>query len=222
MKPLRIVVIAKAPLPGLAKTRLIPALGAEGAALLARTMLLRTLEAALAAQVGEVELCATPDPDDAVWATLPIPAEVRWSAQGGGDLGQRLERVGGRVIGAGEAVMLIGSDCPSLTHERIREAAVSLRHAEAVMVPTFDGGYALLGLNRVDPTLFSGIAWSTAGVASATLERLQGLGWPVLLCQMQHDIDEPSDLRNLPDGWWSGMRPAGEGDTAPIACACRE
>lgn len=217
MKPLRIVVIAKAPLPGFAKTRLIPALGAEGAARLARKMLLHTLDAALAAQVGAVELCVTPDPDDAVWAALPIPAAVRWSAQGDGDLGQRLERASRRVIDAGETVMLMGSDCPFLSKERIREAATSLGYAEAVMVPTFDGGYALLGLKRVDSALFTGIAWSTDSVASATLERLRDLAWPVQLCQTQHDIDEPADLRHLPAGWGTGLMPAGGTDFPPMA-----
>ncbi|MBA5604196.1 TIGR04282 family arsenosugar biosynthesis glycosyltransferase [Duganella sp. FT3S] len=216
MKPVRIVVIAKAPLPGLAKTRLIPALGAEGAARLARAMLLHTLEAALAARVGTVELCVTPDPGDAAWATLPVPPVVRWSAQGGGDLGERMARASQRVVDGGEAIMLMGSDCPFLTADRIREAARALRHAKAAMVPTFDGGYALLGLSDFAPSLFDGIAWSTATVASETLERLRRLAWPVVRCQMQHDIDEPADLRHLPDAWRVGPNDVGCGELPPM------
>jgi rSAM/selenodomain-associated transferase 1 len=201
MKPVRIIIFAKAPQPGYAKTRLIPALGAQGAADLARRMFADTLSRALAASVGTVELCVTPSVAYPVWKMFAIPDAVQWSEQGGGDLGERMARAARRVIEAGESVLLVGTDCPGLSAGLLRQAAGTLQCADATLLPTFDGGYALLGLNRFDRSLFTQIAWSTHTVAADTLARLSRLGWEVCTGAMLHDIDEPADLARLPDGW---------------------
>ena len=201
MKPVRILIFAKAPQPGFAKTRLIPTLGAGGAADIARRLLARTLHEALAARVGHVELCATPSATDEVWATLDISDAVQWSDQGDGDLGERLARATGRVIDRGESVLVIGTDCPDLTAPRLQQAANALRHSDATLIPTADGGYALLGLNRFHASLFTGIGWSTDTVAFETLCHLGKLGWTVQSQPMLHDIDEPADLKWLPKSW---------------------
>ncbi len=199
MKPVRIVIFAKAPLAGLVKTRLIPALGAQGAADLARLMLCRTLEQALAANVGPVELCVSPSQKDAVWESIPLPATVAWSNQGEGGLGVRMARATKRITGAGESILLIGTDCPEQDAAHLRHAATSLQQYDAVLTPTFDGGYALLGLNRFDASLFENIAWSTDTVASETQLRLAQLKWQTHYLPMMHDIDEPGDLHWLPE-----------------------
>lgn len=201
MKPVRIVIIAKAPLPGFAKTRLIPALGAQGAAALAQRMLAHTLREALTAGIGSVELCVTPSVTDSAWQFLPAPAAVRWSEQSEGDLGARMARAAQRGIDAGESVLLIGTDCPELNAARLRQAADALRHADVTMYPTADGGYALLGLTRFHPALFQEIAWSTPTVAFSTLSRIAHLGWTVQNLPAMHDIDEPTDLKWLPNAW---------------------
>lgn len=201
MKPVRVVIFAKAPLAGFAKTRLIPALGRQGAAELAQRLLHHTLHEALAAQVGPVELCVTPSPDQAIWQTLAIPKTVHLTDQGEGDLGERMARAARRVLGAGESVLLIGTDCPQLDAARLQQAAYALQHAHATLVPAFDGGYVLLGLNQFDASVFSAIAWSTDSVAMETLHRLQQLEWRVTSWPMLHDIDEPSDLTCLPPTW---------------------
>ncbi|HEV2865043.1 MAG TPA: TIGR04282 family arsenosugar biosynthesis glycosyltransferase [Allosphingosinicella sp.] len=184
----RILVFAKAPVPGQVKTRLIPRLGAQGAAALAARMLEQTLEAAAATGLT-VELCGDPDPRD--WYQGP---GVALSAQGPGELGGRLRRAAKRVLAAGEPVLLIGTDCPSLDEARLSAAAAQLRGRDAVIHPTVDGGYALLGLRRFHPSLFEGIAWSTASVAAETLARIGELGWSVSVLETLHDIDEPADL----------------------------
>lgn len=201
MKPVHTVVFAKAPQPGLAKTRLIPALGPQGAATLARRMLAHTLQHAVAAGTGPVELCVTPDASDPLWPPLAVPAAVRWSNQGDGDLGQRMARAAQRVLDGGAAVLLIGTDCPDLDAITLRQAAAALQQADSCLLPTFDGGYALLGLNRFHHSLFEGIDWSTSRVAAQTLTRLQQLGWRVERQAMLHDIDEASDLQWLPTAW---------------------
>lgn len=202
---IRTIIFAKAPWPGLAKTRLTPALGAEGAARLARRMLEYTLVNATAAALGPVELCMTPAPGAPEWRGVVAPPGVEVSDQGEGDLGVRLARAAQRSIAASEAILLIGTDCPELTPARLRAAAEALLRVGAVIHPTVDGGYALLGLTRTDPYLFSDIAWSTDAVAAVTLARLEQLGWPVYIAAQLHDIDEPGDLIRLPAAWQAAL-----------------
>jgi rSAM/selenodomain-associated transferase 1 len=183
----RIVIFAKQPVPGRVKTRLIPALGAEGAARLAGAMLERTVAEAQATGLP-VELCG--EPDAAAW----FEGDVMKTAQGEGDLGQRLARAAHRVL-EDEPVLLIGADCPALDRRRLRAAADALAAHDAVIHPAEDGGYVLLGLTRFDPSLFEGIAWSTGTVGADTVERIEALGWSLDVRETLADVDEPADLR---------------------------
>jgi len=183
----RIVILAKAPVPGRVKTRLIPALGAEGAAALAREMLRWTVEEALMTGLP-VELWG--DPDAAQWHA-PRPG-LSLSAQGEGGLGERLAR----AASAGQPVLLIGTDCLQLDRRRLLAAAGALAVRDAVLHPAHDGGYALLGLRRFDASLFAGIDWSTPAVARQTIAKIEALGWSVQVLDALRDIDEPDDLRH--------------------------
>ncbi|MEA3011223.1 MAG: uncharacterized protein QOJ91_2915 [Sphingomonadales bacterium] len=184
----RIVIFAKAPVAGRVKTRLIPALGAEGAARLAAQMLAATVEEALATGL-EVELCG--EPDAAQWHEAR--AGLRPTAQGGGELGERLARAAERVLGE-DRILLVGADCPELDRVRLSTAAEALGRCDAVLHPAHDGGYALLGLRRFDRSIFEGIAWSTALVARQTIAKIEALGWSLHLGETLRDIDEPDDL----------------------------
>jgi uncharacterized protein len=201
MQALRILIFVKAPVAGFAKTRLISALGAQGAASLAQTMLSYTINKALAAQVGKVELCVDPAPSDPIWHAFSLPKSILWSAQGTGDLGMRMARAAQRTTDAGEAVLLIGTDCPDLSVGLLQDAAQALATYDVSFVPTFDGGYCLLGLQRFDAQLFDNIPWSTDVVAAQTLRRIKKLNWQVQVHPPLHDIDEPSDIRWLPASW---------------------
>lgn len=200
MSTVRIVIFAKAPRAGQAKTRLIPALGAAGAAALAERMLLQTVRQAERAQLGCVELCCAPL-DDSAWQGLHLPETLIMSDQGGGSLGERMARASQRVLSSHESVLLIGTDCPGLTAERLREVAKALSTADAVMVPAVDGGYVALGLRRFDPRVFEDIPWGTSEVAARTLARFTLLRWRQHVLAAEHDIDEPSDLQHLPNTW---------------------
>ena len=191
--PTRIVIFAKAPVPGMVKTRLVPALGEVGAALLAQRMLATTVDHALAAGLASTELCATPHPAHPQWAGH-LPAGVRLADQGEGNLGERLAAAATRVIDGGERVLLIGTDCPELDGTRLRGAAAQLERHDAVIFPAHDGGYVLLGLARTDPSLFADIAWSTSTVAETTIARIRTLGWSLYIGDTLSDIDEPADL----------------------------
>ncbi len=194
MKPARIIVFAKAPVAGRVKTRLIPALGAEGAARLARQMLADTLQQAEAVPMAETELCADPDPTDAAWRGQFPEGGYDLTGQGDGDLGERLARATERSIAGAQRTILIGTDCPALTHYRLQEACRELDTHDAVIHPTFDGGYALLGLTRFHPSLFADIAWSTDAVAAQTIARIEALGWSLHVGEALRDVDVPEDL----------------------------
>ncbi|MCC7279026.1 MAG: TIGR04282 family arsenosugar biosynthesis glycosyltransferase [Chromatiaceae bacterium] len=197
--PTRILVFAKAPVSGRVKTRLIPALGAAGAARLARRLLDHTLAEALAAGCGTVELCASPDFSAPDWAAVPLPPGVTTSLQGDGDLGARLARAARRHLAQGARVLLIGTDCPALSAVCLRAAAAALADHEAALYPALDGGYTLLGLRADHPSLFTAIPWSTAQVAAVTQARMQALGWRVWVGEALPDIDTPADLLQLPE-----------------------
>lgn len=195
----RIIVFSKAPQAGHAKTRLIPALGPAGSARLAQQLLQLTITQTLAAKVGPVELCVTPDLANSAWREVRLPSGLQLTAQGDGDLGERLARAAQRRIENGEAVMLIGTDCPELTAQRLQAAANALESYDAVIHPAADGGYALLGLRRFHPRIFQGITWSTDSVAYTTLSRCGELSWSVHVADLLHDIDLPEDLVHLPE-----------------------
>lgn len=197
MTAVRIVIFAKAPVTGKVKTRLIPALGPGGAASLASAMLTRTVAEARAAAVDHVELCVDPDPAHPDW-DRHIPHDLPLSAQGPGDLGKRLARAAQRVIVGGEKVILIGTDCPDLDRRRLAAAAEALESHDAVIHPAHDGGYALLGLGRFDPSVFDAIAWSTSSVAAETIARIEALGWSLHVGETLHDVDVPADLAPIP------------------------
>lgn len=202
-KPLRIIVFAKAPQPGFAKTRLIPAMGADAAAELAQQMLMHTVREALAANIGTVEMCVTPAIDDAAWNGIRLPDGIEITDQGEGDLGARMARATARVVAQGEAVLLVGTDCVEMSADLLRDAGQALNDHAAVIHCTVDGGYVLLGLARFTPFLFGDMPWSTDAVASITIARLGQLGWSVHVGQMLHDVDEPQDLKYLPGRWRS-------------------
>jgi rSAM/selenodomain-associated transferase 1 len=194
MRATRIVIFAKAPVPGRVKTRLIPALGEVRAAQLAFEMLQATVAEARAAGLGTPELCATPHPDDPSWQPFLPVSQVGLADQGEGDLGERLARAASRVVDAGDNILLIGTDCPALDSHKLRAAASALPTSDAVIHPTMDGGYALLGLRHFEPSLFQGIAWSGPTVAADTISRIEGLGWSLVVGETLQDIDEPEDL----------------------------
>ena len=198
-----IILFAKFPAHGVAKTRLQPALGIEGASKMAKQLLLYSIEQAVATGFT-VELCVTPDPTDRCWQTLDLPDALEWSAQVEGDLGRRMLTASQNALEQFDNVLLIGTDCPSLTAERIQYAAKELVSQEAVMIPASDGGYVLLGLKQTHERLFSNMTWSVSDVAAVTQQRLAELDWSLGLLETLHDIDEPDDLQYLPAGWLDG------------------
>ncbi|MBM3343037.1 MAG: glycosyltransferase [Betaproteobacteria bacterium] len=190
------LVFAKAPRAGEVKTRLIPLLGAEGAAALHRQLLQRTLASATSADLGPVELHAAPDVNDAYLQDCAKRFGVALVAQRGADLGVRLRNAFDEALARHGRVLIIGTDCPVLTAQHLHEAASALEHGhDAVLIPAEDGGYALIGLTRCDNRLFDHIAWGTDTVLATTRERLRELKWRWHELETLWDIDRPEDYR---------------------------
>ena len=192
-----VLVFAKAPRPGLAKTRLVPLLGAEGAAALHAKLVKRTLETARRAGLGDLELHGEPADDD----FLRFCAErygARLVPQAAGDLGDRMCVAVQQVLETCAYAILVGSDCPALTARHLRSAAKALEDgSDAVFVPAEDGGYALVGLARCDARLFQGVAWSTPRVMEETRNRLTTLGWKWQELETLWDVDTAGDYARL-------------------------
>lgn len=198
-----LIVFAKAPVPGYAKTRLATTLGDEGAARLASRMLGHTLDSALAAALGPIELCCAPDTAHPQFVLAQQSPRISISEQGSGDLGERMERAIARGLEHHRAVLLIGTDAPGLDASALRRAATALRTHEAVAAPASDGGYVLIGLSRRAPGLFAGVAWSTPEVMAQTRTRAGMLGIDLFELPTLHDVDGPADLVHVPAGWLS-------------------
>lgn len=199
------IVFAKAPIPGYAKTRLAQVVGMEAAARLAARMLRETLKQAVASGIGPVELICAPDDGHPEFQLARERYGIRLSQQGEGGLGVRMRRALERSLLVYPRALLIGTDSPGLNFMRLREAADRLALLPAVFLPAIDGGYVLVGLSRPIPELFDGIAWSTAHVMRQTQDCLDRLDIPAAILPPLRDIDEPEDLVHVPQEWWSGV-----------------
>ncbi len=209
-----ITVMAKAPIAGLAKTRLILLLGAAGAARAQRGFVLRTLATATAAHPAALTLSCMPDPTQRFFRALrgsSCCAGVEFTSQCDGDIGTRMAAVFAEHSSRSnktrsepqrprppQPLLLIGTDCPALTPADLQHAASALaRGADVVFIPVEDGGYMLVGLRKPAMAarlrLFDGIDWSTDRVMRQTRARLREAGarWHEL--PLLWDVDEPAD-----------------------------
>jgi len=185
----RLVIFARYPEAGKAKTRLIPMLGPEGAARLYARLLERTL--ASAKESGLPTELRTTGASREAFAAL-CGENLAICDQGAGDLGERLARVPAPAI-------VIGSDAPALDAALLREACGLLDSHEVVIGPAADGGYYLIGFARPIPFAFSGMAWSTSEVLAETLRRFSAEGIEPALLPVLADIDTPEDLAQWPE-----------------------
>ena len=188
-----VIVFAKAPQPGAAKTRLIPLIGAEGAARFHANMVKHTLSTALNARIGPVELHCAPDTQDEFFSACAGRYRVMLYPQVGADLGARMQRAFEQGLAGYRQAIIIGCDCPLLKTHHLRAACAALADHDAVLIPSEDGGYALIGLAHCDALLFEHIEWGTGSVLATTRERLHKLGWRWKELETLWDIDRPED-----------------------------
>lgn len=188
--------MAKAPRPGFAKTRLIPALGAAGAAALAEAFIADTAARLRGTGVDVVVLATPPEAVEELSALSGFPA----IPQHDGDLGARISGAFADLFARGHApVLLVGTDSPTQPQVHVTTALTLCAAGPEALVlgPAEDGGYWCVGLSRPQPGLFEGIAWGTASTLAETEARAARLGVPVVLGPRWHDVDEPADLVHL-------------------------
>ena len=191
-----VAILARAPLAGQVKTRLIPLLGAAGAARLQGWLLQRTVEMALAADIGPVSLWCDGDPQHPDFAICHSFDRVKVRQQATGDLGVRM-LTALQESPTPTGTLVIGTDCPVMTAAQLRLAAQSLRDHDAVVLPAEDGGYVLIGMKTPDPRAFHAIDWGSAQVMAQTRQRLAELGWYWAEPLCLWDVDRPADFERL-------------------------
>lgn len=212
--------MAKAPIAGRVKTRLVPFLTAGQAAELARALLLDQLEHLSAVESADLYLAFAPPEEETLMRRL-APARFEIFPQSDGDLGARMQNIFARLFAQGyEAVALIGADLAPVPLEYFAEAFKyldgerspihpSLSKVEregfsgaqdrAVLGPSKDGGYYLIGLNRPLPEIFADMTWSHNRVFAQSLARLRELRVATRTLPPWFDIDTPDDLKNFAD-----------------------
>ncbi len=196
--PVHVLVFARSPIPGRAKTRLIPALGAEGAARLYLLLLEHALVTARAADFDAVEVWMDAEPIADEVRELARVIDARLAVQTGADLGARMDAAFGDALARGVLPLLMGSDVPSLTSLMLREAAAALRQGrDVVIAPALDGGYGLIGVGRRLPALFEAMPWGGPEVLAETRRRIDALGCSSAELTPVWDVDEPADLARL-------------------------
>ena len=186
----RLVLFTRYPVPGEAKTRLIPMLGAKGAADLHRTLTERTV-AMLMAAAGSFEVHGT---------GAPVGAFRDWLGKGLTIIPQAEDGLGERLLAALDPAPCIffGADTPDLSPEIIAQAIAALDNYDGAIGPADDGGYYLIGMRAPLPALFTDMAWSTETVFTETMRRVADLGLNFLILETLSDCDRPEDLARWP------------------------
>jgi hypothetical protein len=192
-----IAVFARVPVAGQVKTRLIPALGADGAADLHARLVESTLARARRAGAASVRLWLDGDP-----AGYAAPPGVAVSTQSGSDLGARMHHAFVATLARAAACVLIGTDCPALQPHHLREAFETLDSHDVVLVPAEDGGYVLVGLTVPQPRLFEDMAWGEPTVLAATRVRIDAAGLRAAFLDPLPDLDTPADLARARAAGW--------------------
>lgn len=193
----RIAVFAKAPVAGEAKTRLIPLLGADGAAALQAGLVRHALATATRAAPGRVDLWCAPGLEHPFFQRCAKEFGVRLFAQQGDDLGQRMRHALRAGLAEARGVIVIGSDCPALEVADLTAAAAALREVPVAIAPAEDGGYVLLAMSHPHDALLEGIDWGTAAVMGQTRARLAAMAVAWKELPARWDVDRPADYARL-------------------------
>lgn len=194
-----LIVFTRFPEVGRVKTRLIGALGPQGACDLHRRL---TEQAVGEARRWGAKAGVPPrvcfDGGDAQRMRAWLGDGIALRAQGEGDLGARMDRAFEDAFrGGARTAVIMGTDCPELTAPVLGRAFAQLERADLVLGPARDGGYYLIGLTGRVPELFAGLPWGTERVRARTLEIADRLGLSTRQLEELADVDRPADLERL-------------------------
>jgi len=214
-------IMAKAPQPGRSKTRLCPPLNPHQAAALSAAFLRDTTETlAAVSRLAPIAAYAAyaPKGGEALFDDRIAPGTSLLLADGSPPMPDGVEGFGRcllhaiqGMLGAGHAAAcVLSSDIPTLPARLLVKAATLLLAPgdRAVLGPSPDGGYYLLGLKAEHAEMFADIAWSTADVAETTRARARHLGLPLVELESWYDVDDAASLRRLLEDATSEVAPA--------------
>jgi len=190
--------MAKAPVSGQVKTRLIPFLGQEKATKLYRKMLSDTTCLMLRSKICPIQIWCHPTTEHPDF--LILKQQGSWLfQQKGNNLGDRMYTALDQALKSFQFVVVIGCDCPLMSHEIVQKAFAELakENLDAVLGPAEDGGYYLLGLKKPAPSLFQNISWGTAHVMDQTRNNLRKMDWQWSELDTLWDLDRHEDFSRL-------------------------
>lgn len=227
--PGQLIIFTRFPEPGKTKTRLIPAVGARGAARLHRQMAEHII-AKVAKMDGRdgTALEVRYEGGSAALMQDWLGPRFSYRPQGSGDLGRRMARAFEEAFQDSKgAAVIIGSDIPGISADIVQQAFDALKKNQLVLGPARDGGYYLIGLkNSLSPEtylrLFDGINWGTAEVISQTLEIAKTMGLQYVLLEKLDDVDGPEDLQFWENARGAAVQPAGAQQISIIIPALNE
>ena len=190
-----LIIFTRTPVPGQTKTRLIPALGADGAATLHTCLLLNTLQEASQSLFPAIQLWCSPVIEHPVFDSCAETFSTTFHLQTGNDLGMRMYNAIEHALNEFSFAVVVGSDCPGLNTEILNQAYTALAGGQdAVLGPCEDGGYYLIGSRHAEYVPFTDIEWGTETVAETTREKFRTLGWSWFETERLWDIDTKEDL----------------------------
>ncbi|WP_353128373.1 TIGR04282 family arsenosugar biosynthesis glycosyltransferase [Parapedobacter pyrenivorans] len=188
-----LIIFAKMPVYGKVKTRLAVSIGHAAALEIYRQLLSHTLNMAAKVKAEKIMFYS-----DETTLDLTIAPGFASATQCGDDLGKRMKNAFTDVFGQGYAkAVIVGTDCPAIDETIVATAFDTLDKRDLVIGPAYDGGYYLLGMKRVHPTLFENIPWSTAAVFEKTVAICKNDGLSYSLLPPLPDVDEEKDLPHL-------------------------
>lgn len=191
-----LIIFAKAPIPGEVKTRLCPPLDPDEAASLHGSLVLDAVERTKGLQGVTLYVAGTPDLAHPFFKVMEGRYGARLLLQRGPDLGARMMNAIQDAFDQGaKDVLLTGTDLPTLPRAHLVEALKLVKNHDVVLGPTADGGYYLIGLRKMVPALFDGIAWSTASVLAETKKKIEQAGLSLGLLPECRDVDTLEDLK---------------------------
>lgn len=189
-----LLIFVKNPVRGKVKTRLAATVGEERALEVYRQLLARTRSVSVDLPGAKAVFYADFVPEEDEWEEAIYQKQV----QEGHDLGERMERAFAWAFAAGQtSVCLIGSDCYELTVQVLQQGFAALAEHDVVLGPSTDGGYYLIGMNRLHPAFFRGKRWSTDTVLHEALQEVERLGLTTHLLPPLTDVDEEKDLSTI-------------------------
>lgn len=189
-----LIVFAKAPLESQCKTRLIPLLGKRGASEFYKDMLQHCLHTVSQLEHIDIALYVTPSTPHPLLQQLAANYHCTLQPQQGANLGERMHHAIQQGLQQYQRVVLIGSDCPGMTTQYLEQAFSALHQTDLVIGPATDGGYVLIGGQRISPAIFANSQWGGDQVLAQCLRNIADTDYSHQCLAPQQDIDTPDDF----------------------------